>query len=98
MAAPALSRFCAGGLPLNRARQQADSVVSHSSRAATGGIRYNGPMTVRSIAAAITATTVGFIFLAPREIAAQGSAVRVLVSNGMKAAMEELKPECERAI
>ncbi len=55
-------------------------------------------MTIRSIALAIVATTVGFFFLAPREIAAPGSAVRVLVSNGMKAAMEELKPACERAI
>jgi molybdate transport system substrate-binding protein len=29
---------------------------------------------------------------------AQGTPVRVLVSNGMKAAMEELAPRCERAI
>ena len=47
-------------------------------------------MTLRSIAAAIVATTVGFIFLSTREVAAQGAAVRVLVSNGMKAAMSEL--------
>lgn len=56
------------------------------------------PMTVRSIAAAILATTVGLIFLFTQEVAAQGGAVRVLVSNGMKAAMEELQPQCERAI
>jgi len=56
------------------------------------------PMTVRSIAAAILATTVGLIFLFTQEVAAQGGAVRVLVSNGMKAAMEKLQPQCERAI
>jgi molybdate transport system substrate-binding protein len=55
-------------------------------------------MTLRLIAAAIVATTVGFIFLSTQEGAAQGAAVRVLVSNGMKAAMEELQPQCERAI
>ena len=55
-------------------------------------------MTSRSIAAAIVATTVGCLFLSPQEGAAQGAAVRVLVSNGMKAAMEELQPQCERAI
>jgi len=30
--------------------------------------------------------------------AAQGAPIRVLVSNGMKAALEELQPQCERAI
>jgi len=55
-------------------------------------------MTVRSIAAAIVATTIGFFFLSSQEAEAQGGAVRVLVSNGMKAAMEELQPQCERAI
>ena len=30
--------------------------------------------------------------------AAQGAPVRVLVSNGMKAALMELQPQCERAI
>jgi molybdate transport system substrate-binding protein len=55
-------------------------------------------MKLRSIAAAIVATSVGFIFLSTQEVPAQGTAVRVLVSNGMKAAMEELQPRCERAI
>ena len=55
-------------------------------------------MTLRSIAAAIVATTVGFIFLSTQEVAAQRTALRVLVSNGMKAAMEALQPQCERAI
>src|SRR5712691_3663136 len=54
-------------------------------------------MTIRSTATAILAT-VGFIFLSAREVAAQDTALRVLVSNGMKAAMEELQPQCERAM
>ena len=33
-----------------------------------------------------------------QQAAAQADPVRVLVSNGMKAAMEELQPQCERAI
>jgi molybdate transport system substrate-binding protein len=55
-------------------------------------------MTKCSVAAAILATTAGSLLLFTPELAAQGTAVRVLVSNGMKAAMEELQPECERAI
>jgi molybdate transport system substrate-binding protein len=55
-------------------------------------------MLIRSTAAAIAATTLGCIFLSAPEVAAQSGAVRVLVSNGMKAAMEELQPQCERAI
>jgi molybdate transport system substrate-binding protein len=55
-------------------------------------------MRVRSIAAAIVATAIGFIFLSTQEVTAQDTAVHVLVSNGMKAAMEELQPQCERAI
>src|ERR1700752_467588 len=61
------------------------------------GVRYNVPMTVRSIAT-IVLSAAGFIFLSSEEAVAQGSAVRVLVSNGMKAALEELQPQCERAI
>ena len=55
-------------------------------------------MRVRLIFAAIVATTVGFVLLSTPEGAAQGTEVRVLVSNGMKAAMEELQPQCERAV
>jgi molybdate transport system substrate-binding protein len=55
-------------------------------------------MKLRSIAAAIVATSLGGVFLSTPEVTAQGPAVRVLVSNGMKAAMEELQPRCERAI
>jgi hypothetical protein len=32
------------------------------------------------------------------DLHAQGAPVRFLVSNGMKAAIEELRPQCERAI
>jgi molybdate transport system substrate-binding protein len=59
---------------------------------------YNTAVTLRSIARTIAATTVGFIFLCAQDAAAQGTPVRVLVSNGMKAALEELQPQCERAI
>jgi hypothetical protein len=44
------------------------------------------------------AATVGFVFVSTLEVAAQGAAVTVLVSNGMKAAMRELVRQCERAI
>ena len=50
------------------------------------------------IVAAILATAVWFVFLPTPKATAQGAAVRVLVSNGMKAAIEELQPQCERAI
>jgi molybdate transport system substrate-binding protein len=55
-------------------------------------------MTLRSIVAATVGTTVGFIFLSTPEVAVQGTAVRVLASNGVKAALEALQPQCERAI
>lgn len=44
------------------------------------------------------AITMVLTFVSPRDAAAQDAAVRVLVSNGMKAAMEKLQPQCERAI
>ena len=53
-------------------------------------------MTKRSIALGIAA--LGFFLLSAPQVEAQADAVRVLVSNGMKAAMEELRPQCERAI
>ena len=55
-------------------------------------------MTIRSIAAATAATTAGLILLCAQGAVAQDAPIRVLVSNGMKAAMEELQPQCERAI
>lgn len=55
-------------------------------------------MTTRAIAAAIVAVAAVLSVLAPQEAMAQDTAVRVLASNGVKAAMQELRPECERAI
>ena len=40
----------------------------------------------------------GFLGFAVRPRAAQRSTVHLLVSNGMKGAMEELQPQCEQAI
>jgi molybdate transport system substrate-binding protein len=47
--------------------------------------------------ALLAITAVAAFFAAP-DATAQGTSVRVLVSNGMKAAMEQLQPQCERAI
>ena len=47
---------------------------------------------------AVALVAFAFASLTPREVAAQTGAVRVLVSNGMKTAMEELQPRCERMI
>ena len=48
-------------------------------------------------ASAFVAFTAAVTFLVPLELSAQ-TPIRVLVSNGMKAAMEELQPQCEHAI
>jgi molybdate transport system substrate-binding protein len=66
--------------------------------APAAGFHIIRPVTVRPIVAALLIATVGFVFVSTREVAAQRAAVTVLVSNGMKAAMEELQPQCERAI
>ena len=55
-------------------------------------------MTIRLFATAFVAATIGFTLLCTPEADAQGTPVRVLVSNGMKAAIEELQPQCERTI
>jgi len=58
-------------------------------------------MTLRSTAA-ILATALGLLSLAARPGAAQNasqkSALRLLVSNGMKGSMEELQPQIEKAV
>jgi molybdate transport system substrate-binding protein len=58
-------------------------------------------MTARAIAA-IVATTTGLLCLIARPAGAQNTspntALRVLVSNGMKGSMEELQPQVEKAI
>ena len=55
-------------------------------------------LTGRAVPAQIVAIIIGFILLYAPNAAAQGIPVRVLVSNGMKAAMVELQPQCERTI
>ena len=55
-------------------------------------------MKVRFIFPAILAITAVSVFFPAPDATAQGTSVRVLVSNGMKAAMEQLQPQCERAI
>ena len=55
-------------------------------------MKYNGAMTIRSIV-----TTLGIIFLSTQFAVAEDAAVRVLVSNGMKGAIEELQPQLEKA-
>jgi molybdate transport system substrate-binding protein len=55
-------------------------------------------VTIRLFATAFVAATIGFTLLCTPEADAQGTPVRVLVSNGMKAAIEELQPQCERTI
>jgi molybdate transport system substrate-binding protein len=42
--------------------------------------------------------SVGFLGFAARPGAAQGSTVHLLISNGLRGAMEELRPQCEQAI
>jgi molybdate transport system substrate-binding protein len=54
-------------------------------------------MTKHSITASLALAAVSFL-LSPEKTVAQSKPIRLLVSNGMKAAMEELQPQCERAI
>jgi molybdate transport system substrate-binding protein len=57
-------------------------------------------VTVHRSSVALAAVVVG-LFLpsaGPRDARAQGAPLRVLASNGVKAAMEELRPLCEREI
>jgi molybdate transport system substrate-binding protein len=57
------------------------------------------PMTLRTIAALVAAA--GGVWLSVQPVAAQNvqnNAIRVLVSNGMKGTMEELRPQIEKAI
>src|SRR5258708_1887724 len=51
-----------------------------------------------SIAAAILAVTVAFIFLPAQKTPAQGSELLVVVSDGMKPSVEELVPQIEHSI
>jgi len=53
-------------------------------------------MIIRLKATPIAATALGLLFLPVREAKGE-EALRVLVSNGMKAAIEELQPKLESA-
>jgi molybdate transport system substrate-binding protein len=55
-------------------------------------------MKVRFLFPVVSAIAAVAAFLSTPNAAAQNTAVRVLVSNGVKAAMEQLQPQCERAI
>ena len=46
----------------------------------------------------VSATTLGVALLLAREAAARENDIRVLASNGVRAVLEELRPECEQAI
>ena len=46
----------------------------------------------------LAATIAGFTFLFAQEAAAQDAAVRVLASNGVKAVIQDIQAQCERAI
>jgi molybdate transport system substrate-binding protein len=55
-------------------------------------------MKTRYSMAAVIAMTVGFIFLSTQGARGQAAHVNALVSNGVKAVMEEIRPQCETAI
>src|SRR5579864_3817954 len=82
----------------NTSRSKLRVIPNHPTTGPCTRREYNTAVTIRSIAGTIVATTAGLIFLCTPGVEAQSMPVRVLVSNGMKAAMEELQPKCERAI
>jgi len=55
-------------------------------------------MKTASITTAIRATAAGFLFLFAQHAAAQAVPVRVIASNGVKGVLDEVRPECEKAI
>jgi molybdate transport system substrate-binding protein len=55
-------------------------------------------MKKRALAAAITMTIAGIVFLFAPGIPAQAPAVRVLASNGVQGALNDIIPQCEHAI
>lgn len=55
-------------------------------------------MKIRVLAVAITTTILGIGFLLAQGTAAQAPTVRVLASNGVQGALNEIIPQCERAI
>jgi molybdate transport system substrate-binding protein len=55
-------------------------------------------MKIRVLSAAITTTIFGIMFLFAQGATAQAPAVRVLASNGVQGALNEIIPQCERAV
>jgi len=55
-------------------------------------------MRIRSIFAVTTSITIGFLFAFAQGTAAQTAEIRILASNGVKAVLEEILPQGERAI
>lgn len=55
-------------------------------------------MKTRAIATPVAMTIIGIVFLFAEGAAAQAPAVRVLASNGVQGALNEIIPQCERAI
>ena len=55
-------------------------------------------MKIRALAAAIAMTIAGISFLFAEGAAAQAPAVRILASNGVQGALNDIIPQCERAI
>ena len=55
-------------------------------------------MKIRVLSAAITTTILGIILLFAQGATAQAPAVRVLASNGVQGALNEIIPQCERAV
>jgi molybdate transport system substrate-binding protein len=53
---------------------------------------------IRSFAAAIATIIAGVVFLYAEGMAAQAPAVRILASNGVQGALQEVTPQCERAV
>jgi molybdate transport system substrate-binding protein len=61
-------------------------------------IRRKTPMKRHAFAAVMAMTIVGIIFLFAAGAAAQAPSVRIVASNGVQGALNELIPQCERAI
>lgn len=55
-------------------------------------------MKIRSLAAAIIITIVGIVFLFAQGVPAQTPAIRVLASNGVQGALNEIIPQCEQSV
>jgi molybdate transport system substrate-binding protein len=62
------------------------------------GIVKGKTMTLSTIAVAVLAASIGFIFLFAQKTPAQGTGLLVVVSDGMKPSMEELAPQIEHSI